>query len=97
MRFSHQWKSRSGQAPFAYRFPARSNRRRQSPERPRILIFASTRSKGPRPGVDTEPITFCDFQKFKTGTLEYFLNSFSGPSVKTRFRPAIFPFTRAER
>jgi phenylalanyl-tRNA synthetase alpha chain len=39
-------------------------------------------------GVDTD-ITFCDF----TGTIEYFVKQFFGPSVKTRFRPSYFPFT----
>jgi phenylalanyl-tRNA synthetase alpha chain len=34
-------------------------------------------------------ITFCDF----TGTIEYFVTQFFGPSVKTRFRPSYFPFT----
>lgn len=34
-------------------------------------------------------ITFCDF----TGTIEYFVKNFFGPSVKTRFRPSYFPFT----
>src|SRR5260370_26169137 len=34
-------------------------------------------------------ITFCDF----TGTIEYFVKQFLGPSVKTRFRPSYFPFT----
>jgi len=38
--------------------------------------------------VDTD-ITFCDF----TGTIEYFVKQFFGPSVKTRFRPSYFPFT----
>ncbi len=38
--------------------------------------------------VDTD-ITFCDF----TGTIEYFVQQFFGPSVKTRFRPSYFPFT----
>jgi len=38
--------------------------------------------------VDTD-ITFCDF----TGTIEYFVRQFFGPSVKTRFRPSYFPFT----
>jgi len=38
--------------------------------------------------VDTD-ITFCDF----TGTIEYFVKKFFGPSVKTRFRPSYFPFT----
>ena len=38
--------------------------------------------------VDTD-ITFCDF----TGTIEYFVKLFFGPSVKTRFRPSYFPFT----
>src|SRR5438309_7516725 len=33
--------------------------------------------------VDTD-ITFCDF----TGTIEYFVKQFFGPSVKTRFRPS---------
>jgi phenylalanyl-tRNA synthetase alpha chain len=33
--------------------------------------------------------TFCDF----TGTIEYFVKQFFGPSVKTRFRPSYFPFT----
>ena len=34
-------------------------------------------------------ITFCDF----TGTIEYFVKQFFGPSVETRFRPSYFPFT----
>jgi phenylalanyl-tRNA synthetase alpha chain len=34
-------------------------------------------------------ITFCDF----TGTIEYFVKQYFGPSVKTRFRPSYFPFT----
>ncbi len=38
--------------------------------------------------VDTD-IAFCDF----TGTIEYFVTQFFGPSVKTRFRPSYFPFT----
>jgi phenylalanyl-tRNA synthetase alpha chain len=38
--------------------------------------------------VDTD-ITFCDF----TGTIEYFVKRFFGPSVKARFRPSYFPFT----
>ena len=38
--------------------------------------------------VDTD-IAFCDF----TGTIEYFVKQFFGPSVKTRFRPSYFPFT----
>jgi phenylalanyl-tRNA synthetase alpha chain len=38
--------------------------------------------------VDTD-ITFCDF----TGTIEYFVQQFFGPTVKTRFRPSYFPFT----
>jgi phenylalanyl-tRNA synthetase alpha chain len=38
--------------------------------------------------VETD-ITFCDF----TGTIEYFVKQFFGPSVKTRFRPSYFPFT----
>jgi phenylalanyl-tRNA synthetase alpha chain len=38
--------------------------------------------------VDTD-ITFCDF----TGTIEYFVRQYFGPSVKTRFRPSYFPFT----
>src|SRR5580704_7528084 len=38
--------------------------------------------------VDTD-ITFCDF----TGTIEYFVRQFFGPTVKTRFRPSYFPFT----
>jgi phenylalanyl-tRNA synthetase alpha chain len=38
--------------------------------------------------VDTD-ITFCDF----TGTIEYFVKQYFGPSVKTRFRPSYFPFT----
>jgi phenylalanyl-tRNA synthetase alpha chain len=36
-----------------------------------------------------DDITFCDF----TGTIEYFVKQFFGPSVKTRFRPSYFPFT----
>jgi phenylalanyl-tRNA synthetase alpha chain len=38
--------------------------------------------------VDSD-ITFCDF----TGTIEYFVEQFFGPGVKTRFRPSYFPFT----
>jgi len=38
--------------------------------------------------VDSD-ITFCDF----TGTIEYFVKQYFGPSVKTRFRPSYFPFT----
>src|SRR5690348_5269370 len=38
--------------------------------------------------VDTD-ITFCDF----TGTIEYFVKQFFGPSFKARFRPSYFPFT----
>ncbi|HXT26351.1 MAG TPA: phenylalanine--tRNA ligase subunit alpha [Candidatus Eisenbacteria bacterium] len=34
-------------------------------------------------------ITFCDF----TGTIEYFVKQYFGPTVKTRFRPSYFPFT----
>ncbi len=38
--------------------------------------------------VDSD-ITFCDF----TGTIEYFVKQYFGPSVKTRRRPSYFPFT----
>jgi phenylalanyl-tRNA synthetase alpha chain len=38
--------------------------------------------------VDSD-ITFCDF----TGTIEYFVKQYFGPSVETRFRPSYFPFT----
>jgi len=38
--------------------------------------------------VDTD-ITFCDF----TGTIQYFVKQYFGPSVETRFRPSYFPFT----
>ena len=38
--------------------------------------------------VDTD-ITFSDF----TGTIEYFVKQFFGPSFKARFRPSYFPFT----
>src|SRR6266446_1824198 len=38
--------------------------------------------------VDTD-ITFCDF----TGTIEYFVKQFFGPTVKTRFRFSDLPFT----
>jgi len=38
--------------------------------------------------VDSD-ITFCDF----TGTIEYFVKQYFGPSVKTLFRPSYFPFT----
>src|SRR5580765_3033102 len=38
--------------------------------------------------VDTD-ITFCDF----TGTIEYFIKQYFGPSMKARFRPSYFPFT----
>jgi phenylalanyl-tRNA synthetase alpha chain len=34
-------------------------------------------------------ITFCDF----TGTIEYFIKQYFGPSMKARFRPSYFPFT----
>ena len=38
--------------------------------------------------VDTN-ISFADLK----GTLDYFLRSFFGPQVRTRFRPSFFPFT----
>jgi len=48
--------------------------------------FAFHQIEGLAVGTD---ITFCDF----TGTIEYFVKQFFGPSVKTRFRPSYFPFT----
>jgi len=38
--------------------------------------------------VDSD-ITFCDF----TGTIDYFIKTFFGQNVKSRFRPSYFPFT----
>ena len=58
--------------------------RRDNPDATHSFIFHQVEGLA----VDTD-ITFCDF----TGTIEYFVKQFFGPSVKTRFRPSYFPFT----
>jgi phenylalanyl-tRNA synthetase alpha chain len=58
--------------------------RRDNPDATHSFIFHQIEGLA----VDTD-ITFCDF----TGTIEYFVKQFFGPSVKTRFRPSYFPFT----
>jgi len=58
--------------------------RRDNPDATHSFIFHQVEGLA----VDND-ITFCDF----TGTIEYFVKQFFGPSVKTRFRPSYFPFT----
>jgi phenylalanyl-tRNA synthetase alpha chain len=58
--------------------------RRDNPDATHSFVFHQVEGLA----VDTD-ITFCDF----TGTVEYFVKQFFGPSVKTRFRPSYFPFT----
>jgi phenylalanyl-tRNA synthetase alpha chain len=58
--------------------------RRDNPDATHSFMFHQVEGLA----VDTD-ITFCDF----TGTIEYFVKQFFGPSVKTRFRPSYFPFT----
>jgi phenylalanyl-tRNA synthetase alpha chain len=58
--------------------------RRDNPDATHSFMFHQVEGLA----VDTN-ITFCDF----TGTIEYFVKQFFGPSVKTRFRPSYFPFT----
>jgi len=58
--------------------------RRDNPDATHSFIFHQVEGLA----VDTD-ITFCDF----TGTIDYFVKQFFGPSVKTRFRPSYFPFT----
>ena len=58
--------------------------RRDNPDATHSFMFHQVEGLA----VDTD-ITFCDF----TGTIEYFVRQFFGPSVKTRFRPSYFPFT----
>ena len=58
--------------------------RRDNPDATHSFIFHQVEGLA----VDHD-ITFCDF----TGTIEYFVKQFFGPSVKTRFRPSYFPFT----
>ncbi len=58
--------------------------RRDNPDATHSFIFHQVEGLA----VDTD-ITFCDF----TGTIEYFVKQFFGPTVKTRFRPSYFPFT----
>src|SRR6266849_648246 len=58
--------------------------RRDNPDATHSFMFHQVEGLA----VDTD-ITFCDF----TGTVEYFVKQFFGPSVKTRFRPSYFPFT----
>jgi phenylalanyl-tRNA synthetase alpha chain len=58
--------------------------RRDNPDATHSFIFHQIEGLA----VDSD-ITFCDF----TGTIEYFVKQFFGPSVKTRFRPSYFPFT----
>jgi phenylalanyl-tRNA synthetase alpha chain len=58
--------------------------RRDNPDATHSFMFHQVEGLA----VDTD-ITFCDF----TGTIEYFVKQFFGPSVKTRFRPSNFPFT----
>jgi phenylalanyl-tRNA synthetase alpha chain len=58
--------------------------RRDNPDATHSFMFHQVEGLA----VDSD-ITFCDF----TGTIEYFVKQFFGPSVKTRFRPSYFPFT----
>ncbi|PYT59546.1 MAG: phenylalanine--tRNA ligase subunit alpha [Acidobacteria bacterium] len=58
--------------------------RRDNPDATHSFMFHQVEGLA----VDAD-ITFCDF----TGTVEYFVKQFFGPSVKTRFRPSYFPFT----
>jgi phenylalanyl-tRNA synthetase alpha chain len=58
--------------------------RRDNPDATHSFMFHQVEGLA----VDTD-ITFCDF----TGTIEYFVKQFFGPSVRTRFRPSYFPFT----
>jgi phenylalanyl-tRNA synthetase alpha chain len=58
--------------------------RRDNPDATHSFIFHQVEGLA----VDTD-ITFCDF----TGTIDYFVKQFFGPSIKTRFRPSYFPFT----
>jgi phenylalanyl-tRNA synthetase alpha chain len=58
--------------------------RRDNPDATHSFVFHQVEGLA----VDND-ITFCDF----TGTIEYFVKQFFGPSVKTRFRPSYFPFT----
>ena len=58
--------------------------RRDNPDATHSFVFHQVEGLA----VDTD-ITFCDF----TGTIDYFVKQFFGPSVKTRFRPSYFPFT----
>ena len=58
--------------------------RRDNPDATHAFMFHQIEGLA----VDTD-ITFCDF----TGTIEYFVKQYFGPSVKTRFRPSYFPFT----
>jgi phenylalanyl-tRNA synthetase alpha chain len=58
--------------------------RRDNPDATHSFIFHQVEGLA----VDSD-ITFCDF----TGTIEYFVQQFFGPGVKTRFRPSYFPFT----
>jgi len=58
--------------------------RRDNPDATHSFIFHQVEGLA----ADSD-ITFCDF----TGTIEYFVKQFFGPSVKTRFRPSYFPFT----
>jgi phenylalanyl-tRNA synthetase alpha chain len=58
--------------------------RRDNPDATHSFIFHQVEGLA----VDTD-ISFCDF----TGTIEYFVQQFFGPGVKTRFRPSYFPFT----
>jgi len=58
--------------------------RRDNPDATHSFIFHQVEGLA----VDSD-ITFCDF----TGTIEYFVKQFFGPTVKTRFRPSYFPFT----
>jgi len=58
--------------------------RRDNPDATHSFIFHQVEGLA----VDAD-ITFCDF----TGTIDYFVKQFFGPSVKTRFRPSYFPFT----
>ena len=58
--------------------------RRDNPDATHSFVFHQIEGLA----VDTD-ITFCDF----TGTIEYFVKQYFGPSVRTRFRPSYFPFT----
>jgi phenylalanyl-tRNA synthetase alpha chain len=58
--------------------------RRDNPDATHSFVFHQIEGLA----VDAD-ITFCDF----TGTIEYFVKQYFGPSVKTRFRPSYFPFT----